>query len=95
MNLLINGKVAVEIKIDSFSGNGGHVLLAFIKGVSQEAKDFHSEVPERIRNFFPAIMDNFNDIREDEEPQIRLLECSPLEFVDILRLLGYGVKQVL
>lgn len=96
MDLLINGEVAVGIEIAPFDGQQGHILIASIKGgETEKAKNFHSEASEKIKGIYPTVMDNSGDLRKDEERQIRLLECSPLEFVDMLRLLGYGVKQVL
>ncbi len=70
------------------------MLAVFIKGVKEKAKAFRSEISERIRNVYSVIMGNSYDLEEDEKPQIKLLECTPLEFVDILRMLGYGVRQV-
>lgn len=94
MDLLINGEVAVNVRIAPFDGHQGHILIASIKGVTEKSRVFHLEASKELHNVYNSVMDNSQDLREDEELQIRLLECSPLEFVDLLRMLGYGVRQV-
>lgn len=107
MHVLING-ILVEIVIAPFEDNVGWIMIAIIKDDSEKAKDLHVEIAKEIRNVYVAVMDNspymeegqigkvilsVGDKETKDEPQVRLLECEPLKFIDMLRMLGFSVIQ--
>lgn len=107
MDLLIND-VLVEIVVAPFEDNFGWIMIAIIKDEGEKADALHAEIAEKIRTVYRAVMDNSSYMEEGQvakiimsvggintkdEPQVRLLECEPLRFIDMLRMLGFSVTQ--
>jgi len=107
MDLLIND-ILVQIVIAPFEDHMGYIMIAVIKDDSEKAKTVHVEIAEKIRTVYHAVMDNspsseeeqaekiivsVGDDKTKDEPQVRLLECEPLRFIDMLRMLGFSVIQ--
>lgn len=104
MHLIIND-VLTEVIIAPFESNQGWIMIATIKDRSEKAESLHIEMAKKIRTVYDAVMDNssyaaeghvkiiisLGDKETKDEPQIRLLQCEPLLFIDMLRMLGFSV----
>jgi len=96
MNLIIN-KFRFKSTIVPFKSNKGFILVISTKSNSKEEIYFLMEISDRIRkHYFPngGVMDNLHDFNPGKKGyQLRLLEKTPLLFIDLVRSLGYSVQQ--
>ncbi len=92
MILIVDG-FNVILNYVFFDGIGGQITQLRIQSFEGEPSSVHSTLMDRIGTMFDGVMD---DARVDKtgQTEIRVLNATHLEVIDILRFCGLGVIEV-
>lgn len=91
MHLLIN-KTEVKVKYLPFEKGGGAILQLLLQE-SDERDALHRKLADELENSYAlGVMDKAEVIKGCTE--IRLLNATCLQAIDLIRSLGYGVREM-
>jgi hypothetical protein len=90
MHLIVDG-YHMQLGYAFFADVSGHVLCLRIE--KKGGATLHRQVTEGFKRIFGSVMDSEN-VDESGRTEIRILECTILEVIDALRVLGLPFKEV-
>ena len=92
MRLSVNG-IEVQVAYLPFAEPASGAILQLLLQPSDGRDALHRKLVDELKNSYqPGVMDNAEVV--DECTEIRLLNATSLEAVDLMRTLGYGVQEI-